>query len=334
MDRKKITWILILQAWAMLWVVIGHSPLKMPISVNDPVFVKILYDIAYSFHMPLFVFVSGYLFFMTRMESNWGGDFIIMKDKFQRLGIPFVFFTIVAMVMKKLFSADMARPSEISICELVNAILFPGNGPLGELWFIAVIMWCFALKPVWDLILIHFCYAVICAVVLMALHFSLLFQNIDFLCISQTCNMMIYFFIGLMCRRWNKWEKFNKKYIPLILMLACYICSRMFNNSVWFMALTPFAGIGTSVFFAMILAKYMPNLFSSFRNYTYQIYLMGIFVQIFIKVIYVKLGYPYSFGYWLCVLGGIYVPVIISKIVERINWGPLCLCIGLKSKSK
>ena len=67
----------------MLWVVIGHSPLKMPISGNDPVYVKILYDIAYSFHMPLFVFVSGYLFFMTRMESNWGGGyFIIIKDKF------------------------------------------------------------------------------------------------------------------------------------------------------------------------------------------------------------------------------------------------------------
>lgn len=333
MDRKKITWILILQAWAMLWVVIGHSPLKMPISVNDPVYVKILYDIAYSFHMPLFVFVSGYLFFMTRMESNWGGYFIIMKDKFQRLGIPFVFFTIVAMVMKTLFSADMARPSEISIRELVNAILFPGNGPLGELWFIAVIMWCFALKPVWDLILIHFRYAVICAVVLMALHFSLLFQNIDFLCISQTCNMMIYFFLGLMCRRWNKWENIDNKCIPFILMFICYICSRI-NFFSPLIEMVSFAGIGMSVFLAMILAKYFPNIFSSFRNYTYQIYLIGIFVQILIKVIYVKLGYQYTWGYLLCVLGGLYVPVIISKIVERINWLPLCMCIGLKIKTK
>ena len=73
MGRKKITWILILQAWAMLWVVIGHSPLKMPISESDPFYVNILYDIAYSFHMPLLVLVSGYLFYMTRMESNWGG---------------------------------------------------------------------------------------------------------------------------------------------------------------------------------------------------------------------------------------------------------------------
>lgn len=27
--RRKINWLLILQGWAMLWVVIGHAPLRM-----------------------------------------------------------------------------------------------------------------------------------------------------------------------------------------------------------------------------------------------------------------------------------------------------------------
>lgn len=235
--------------------------------------------------------------------------------------------------MKTIFSADMARPSEISIRELINAILYPGNGPLGELWFIAVIMWCFALMPVWDFILKKISYTVVFSLVLMTLHFSQILEGIDFLCISQTGNLMIYFLIGLICRRWNKWESINNKWMPLLLLLTCYICCRIISSE-WLITLTSFAGIGTSIFLVMILAKYYPNLFSSFRNYTYQIYLIGIFVQILIKIIYVTLDYPYTWGYLLCVFGGLYVPVMISKIVERINWHPLCLCIGLKSKNK
>ena len=68
MAKKKISWLLILQGWAMLWVVIGHSPLIMDDSM--PTFAKILYEIAYSFHMPLFILVSGYLFYMTRLTSS------------------------------------------------------------------------------------------------------------------------------------------------------------------------------------------------------------------------------------------------------------------------
>lgn len=29
-SNKKLTWLLLLQAWAMLWVVIGHAPLTEP----------------------------------------------------------------------------------------------------------------------------------------------------------------------------------------------------------------------------------------------------------------------------------------------------------------
>lgn len=50
--KKKINWLLILQGWAMLWVVIGHSPISLD---NMPSYVRILYDFAYSFHMPLFI---------------------------------------------------------------------------------------------------------------------------------------------------------------------------------------------------------------------------------------------------------------------------------------
>ena len=66
MNIKKINWLSILQGWAMFWVVVGHSPLSMDETI--PAYVKFLYEFAYSFHMPLFILVSGFLFQMTRLN--------------------------------------------------------------------------------------------------------------------------------------------------------------------------------------------------------------------------------------------------------------------------
>ena len=75
MSKKKINWLLILQGWAMLWVVIGHSFVGE--FHKGPDWETAICDFAYSFHMPLFMLVSGWLFYLTRLSSyeikNWGG---------------------------------------------------------------------------------------------------------------------------------------------------------------------------------------------------------------------------------------------------------------------
>ena len=80
-EKKKINWLLILQGWAMLWVVIGHSTLVVP--GEGPAWDNALYHFAYSFHMPLFMMVSGWLFYLTRLRSakpSGGGKFqLIVK---------------------------------------------------------------------------------------------------------------------------------------------------------------------------------------------------------------------------------------------------------------
>lgn len=67
-EKKKINWLLILQGWAMLWVVIGHSTVGVP--GEGPGWENALYHIAYSFHMPLFMLVSGWLFYLTRLRAS------------------------------------------------------------------------------------------------------------------------------------------------------------------------------------------------------------------------------------------------------------------------
>ena len=67
-NGDRINWLLILQGWAMLWVVIGHSTVGTP--GEGPGWENTLYHFAYSFHMPLFMLVSGWLFYMTRLADK------------------------------------------------------------------------------------------------------------------------------------------------------------------------------------------------------------------------------------------------------------------------
>ena len=102
----------------MLWVVIGHSPLSVPnlSSAFDTDYhecAMFLKKIAYSFHMPLFIMISGYLFYITRI--NKGSQYKkTLSDKFVRLGIPYVFFTVFAFFLK-VYAGGVQRPVALSL---------------------------------------------------------------------------------------------------------------------------------------------------------------------------------------------------------------------------
>ena len=44
------------------------------------------------------------------------------------------------------------------------------------------------------------------------------------------------------------------------------------------------------------------------------------------------MGLPFTPVFVLNILIGLYAPVFISKVLEKINWKPLLLCVGLKKK--
>ena len=143
--------------------------------------------------------------------------------------------------------------------------------------------------------------------------------------------MAIWFYLGLVICKTDIVERlFNKKpWLTLVVGIAIYVLGWFTNGFV-----TSIGGIVFSFALALILDKYLPKTFFSFRNYTYQIFLMGIFAQILVKILYRYITMPYLLAYLLCLALGLYVPVLVSKLLEWINWKPLLLCVGLKVKTK
>ena len=334
MEKKKINWLLILQGWAMLWVVIGHAFIGK--TGERPEYVDVLFNFAYSFHMPLFMLVSGWLFYLTRLKPanpNGGGYkwsySEIMKDKSIRLLLPGLVFSIVALVLKMAFPDEMSRQVGLNWQELVHSYLYPNDNPMRELWFIATLFWFFVLTPLWRIILKRKWTMWVMLAAMVVLHF--VHPYTEFLCIGRVFSYAIWFYLGLVISKEDMVGRIVAKcpWWVFVLGIILYVAGHYTDAFI-----ATIGGITGSFALALIADKYIPRLFGSFRDYTYQIFLMGIFAQMFVKIMYRHITVPYFVAYILCILMGLYVPVLVSKLIEKMNWKPLSLCVGLKTIKK
>lgn len=94
---------------------------------------------------------------------------------------------------------------------------------------------------------------------------------------------------------------------------------------------TAFVGTIFAMSLCLIVSKYIPKLFCSFRDYTFQIFLMGIFFQMAIRWTYVKWGNDILFvPMWLLsVIIGIIAPTFIAKIIDKKAPKYVKMCFGL-----
>ena len=330
--ESKINWLLILQAWAMLWVVIGHAFLGE--FKQGPEWETALCRFAYSFHMPLFMLVSGWLFYLTRLNTGsagGGGRFWsykeIVKDKAIRLLLPGLVFSLVSLALKIAFPGEMTRQVGLDINEIIHSYLYPYDNPFRELWFIVTLFIFFLMTPFWKWTMKRKWSIWGCLLLLIVLHFF--HPSTTFLCIDRVCTHAIWFYAGLLISKEDLVTRYvsNQPWLTFVAGVAIYVTGMYTNPSI-----ITIGGITFSFAIALIADRFIPKLFSGFRNYTYQIFLMGIFAQMFVKILYKHLPMPYLIVYIICIAAGLYVPVLVSKLIEKINWKPLSLCVGLKKK--
>ena len=125
---KKIDWLAVVQGLGMLLVVIGHVSLtNIPGDPNTPIATAIEQTI-YTFHMPLFIFISGWLFYHTCIDRRKPyQDMFVSKVK--RLAVPFLAFTLATTLLKTGFSAvDAPAGGHGGDCQHVCAVPFQSIG--------------------------------------------------------------------------------------------------------------------------------------------------------------------------------------------------------------
>lgn len=190
------------RAFAILLVVAGHwNP------PPEPLWWYQCFRIIYTFHMPLFLAISGFLYMYTRKQK---GYLSFLKGKFNRLMIPY-FFTSLIIITIKLLSQNTAYVEHpVNLLTYLEILYSPSAGYF--LWFMWALWWMFVIIPFFKsrktrtiLFLVSF-----------VLHF-MPWSATDIFCLWQTQRMLVYFMCGIMLYDWKHLIPTNTKCWAFIL---------------------------------------------------------------------------------------------------------------------
>ncbi len=97
--RQRLLHIDVAKGLGMLLVVYGH--LVQAASPGETAWYATTRDVIYTFHMPFFLYLSGYVFFLTGAHRRIGAAWrSLVASRADRLLVPFAFFGIVIIVGK------------------------------------------------------------------------------------------------------------------------------------------------------------------------------------------------------------------------------------------
>ena len=130
--EEHYKWIDYSQGIGCLLVLLGHS-IQATEAQSQSEFFYILNTIIYSFHMPLFFFLSGYLSFKLLEIDKKEYRLQWLKKRAKRLLVPYFFVGIVWMFPKLIFQSFVR--SEWTSENLFPGFLF-GDNPNSTLWFL------------------------------------------------------------------------------------------------------------------------------------------------------------------------------------------------------
>ena len=306
-------WVDAAKGLGIIFVVLGHAIADT--TQNVPIFGKI-FQIIYSFHMPLFFFLSGFCGIKALQKRQLYEKEVYILERFKRLMIPY-FFVGICYIPIKLFMADYVT-KKIDIQHIVMGFLC-GDNPNSQLWtlyvlFLDAIFLCVMSNAGKFSSHITFLLSLIMAV-------SSVFVDNAFL--RNFMFETLFYILGALFRK-NLPVVSGKVYFdnhqPLIiigggLLIALNMCMNIDGKTI-FKILTAILGIMVVYGAAHILEK--NKLLKELGRYSMDIYIMANIFQVSVRVVLLnKLGVNGYLCFLISFVAGIIFPVVISKNIVR-----------------
>jgi peptidoglycan/LPS O-acetylase OafA/YrhL len=233
---QKLPDVSVLRSFAIISVVLYHAfcPYMGWFFIETPLrpFYNTIFSNFWGFRMPLFIFISGYLFsYLLNKKSKYTSVFGFIKKKFTRLVIPYIIFSALIALTYKQFNLNNLENFE--------------NG-YEHLWFILMLFWCFVVARLLA------CITYINRHTWLQFVLLIIFLNISLICklndykidrfLSFDClvNYFVWFWFGyiLLLNKEKLLHLLSYKYIILftaIWIIACcqteLFCPK--DNSIW-----------------------------------------------------------------------------------------------------
>ncbi|WP_301197099.1 acyltransferase family protein [uncultured Duncaniella sp.] len=179
--KKRYYTLDIARAIAIILVAVGHFNIE-----PMPQFYRYLIDVIYTFHMPLFMFVSGFLCIATMKKTSY---MKFISKKFFRLMVPYFVTSVIIIFIKLLTEKVQPVDHPVTVSDFIEILWLPKAGYF--LWFVYALWWMMVIVPLFDTPAKRRVFLLISVVLfLINPYFPRLF------CLHETARFMIYFASG------------------------------------------------------------------------------------------------------------------------------------------
>jgi fucose 4-O-acetylase-like acetyltransferase len=215
-EKSRNSSIDIIRGIAVLLVLLGHSTQRSFEHYEANALMKVIT----SFHMALFIFVSGYVINFGKSELN----FTWIRGKFKKLIYPYIIWYMIYYLFSNFSFSGLSPYLDYSggfLEYLKRGFLYPTNG----LWFLWVLFFCYLLYFLCKKIMKR--YTIVVMLVL-----SALIQVVakKYFAINY---FVFYFPIFIFGYIFGYYKEFTNKYMNKIGMASCVIYPLMFSQYVW-----------------------------------------------------------------------------------------------------
>lgn len=338
-DRTHLKEIEYLSSFGCFLVVFLHAlTADMGKSLNANINLSFIFLFFYRFLVPLFMFLSGYLFIYTTIKNKNLSYIGYVNKRFKRLIIPYLCISSLVFIPKALLSKYAMRQIGFNFLDYLRGIFYPWHNPLILYWYLPTL---FIISLAAPLLYRMFLYQRRTFVIWLTIIVFALIRlyhpvQIKILNIEGVLSYLIYFWSGCVFFFYrDKFSFLNSKYTLLIsfLFLLCvnYLIATGFAIVPLNLMKLVAALVGIVMSFSLIkLLVNNKKFFLEFVNgYAYQVFLLHWFAQIFFRIIlYQIMGVGYFYVFIFMFISGLYLPILWTKFIKK-RFPRLNFIIGL-----
>lgn len=310
---KRIEWIDALKGFAIFAVVVGHCATDCMSSGTYPehaALIRTIYDFIYSFHMPLFFMISGFVFFLSKGYRK-------IKVKTFDFAFVYLFWCFATWLSKLIMAHDVNNP--VTLLDLVSVVY----KPFMVYWYLYVLIFMYLVIAALKIEKVGVKEVLICA----ALSLASRFLSLDIGIVNAFCYHLFFFVWGGYLFSSGILERItNRQLFSLcgfvLLNCALYKFRTPVPSELFILKKFAVAAVVSLVCFLFFSKTQLSGAARGFlsllgRN-SLQIYVMHTFVTGGVRILLKKLDTG-SVGlyFFLGTSLGIILPLIASKICEK-----------------
>lgn len=311
--KPYFKWVNTARGLGIILVVVGHA-LTDTLGAAEGSISRILFDLIYSFHMPLFFFLSGFV-------GAKAMDMYLLKDKanyvfsrFKRLMIPYFFVGALYIPLKLVLSSEVNTKIDFKTLPIDFLV---GYNPNYQLWTLYALFISAAIIAIFAFPKKEYKWLILTAAVIMNIFWAVSYCPINVL--NEVTFQFLFYVLGVLYR---KHDSFDKLPSAVLIFSAILFVSANVLNQIYAIDFIKTITSITGIIIVCEMCKRIENtrtpILDVVGKYGMDVYIMANLVQVLIRSVFLnRLHLPGIVCFFMSVIFGIAIPILVSKYIVR-----------------